>query len=229
MKKIALIGGYDKTDLIIYMSKILTVLKKKILFIDTTLTAKTKYIVPTMTPTKKYVTTFDGIDIAVGFENMQDLKEYMCVSKDLDYDFILFDIDDPIYYTNFGITPADGHFFITSFDVYSVQRGVNVLRSITQPTDIIKVFFTRDPKSEEGEYLDFITFNLKVKWNEEIIYFPFETEDLYAIFQNQRFSKVKFMGLGLEYVDAMIYLLEHMSGCSRGEIKRAIKAIEKTW
>ena len=51
MKKIAFIGGYDKTDLILYIAKILRVLNRKILFVDTTLTAKTQYIVPTLTPT----------------------------------------------------------------------------------------------------------------------------------------------------------------------------------
>ena len=67
MERIAFIGGYDKADIIIYISKLLSLLKKKILVIDTTLIQKTKYIVPTMTPTKKYVTTYDGIDIAIRF------------------------------------------------------------------------------------------------------------------------------------------------------------------
>ena len=57
MKKIAFIGGYDKSDIIVYIAKILSMLNKKILVIDTTLLQKTKYIIPTMTPTAKYVTT----------------------------------------------------------------------------------------------------------------------------------------------------------------------------
>ena len=73
MKKIAFIGGYDKADIIIYVAKILSVLNKKVLIVDTTLIQKTKYIVPTMTPTAKYVTTYDGIDIAIGFEDMNDI------------------------------------------------------------------------------------------------------------------------------------------------------------
>jgi hypothetical protein len=227
MKKVALIGGYDKTDLIIYAAKILTVLKKKILFVDTTITTKTKYIVPTMTPTRKYITTFDKIDIAIGFDSMQDIKDYMGVVKDLDYDYIFFDLDSPEKYISFELSPLDIHFFITSFDVYSVQKGVSVLRAIANKTEIMKVLFTKDPESEEKEYLDFITLNYKVKWKEDVVYFPFETEDLYAIFQNQRFSRVRFSGLSGEYLEALSYFIENLAGCTKGEVKRAMKAIER--
>ena len=43
MKKVAFIGGYDKTDLILYIARILTVLGNKVLMVDTTLTKKTKF------------------------------------------------------------------------------------------------------------------------------------------------------------------------------------------
>lgn len=77
MKQISFIGGYDKIDLILYTARILTLAKKKILFIDTTVAQKAKYIVPTITPTKTYITEFEGIDVAVGFENLNSVKEYL--------------------------------------------------------------------------------------------------------------------------------------------------------
>ena len=43
MKKIGFIGAYDKTDLILYVAKILTTLKKKVLVIDTTINQKARY------------------------------------------------------------------------------------------------------------------------------------------------------------------------------------------
>ncbi len=65
MKKIGFIGAHDKTDLILYVAKILTVLNKKILVIDSTVNQKARYIVPTISPTAKYITDFEDIDIAV--------------------------------------------------------------------------------------------------------------------------------------------------------------------
>ena len=226
MKKVAIIGGYDKSDLIIYIAKILTVSGKRVLFIDTTLMQKTRYIVPTMTPAKKYVTTYDGIDIAVGFDNMQDLKEYFSVDGELKYDFILADIDSPEGYSDFEFSQIDMHFFVTSFDVFSLQRGVNVLKFFRATTVVTKVLFTRDPESEEKEYLDFVTMSYKVKWKDDVIYFPFETSDLYAIYANQRFSKVRFDNLSVDYMDCLAFLTEQL-GISKGEVKKAIRLIER--
>jgi len=228
MKRIVFIGGYDKSDMLIYIAKILSLMNKRILIIDTTLLQKTKYIVPTMTPTAKYVTTYDGIDIAIGFDNMQDLIQYLGISNYADeYDYILFDIDNPNYYDSFEINPKDEHCLLTTFDIYSVQKGIEVLRSIKEPTEVLKALITRDPASEESEYLDFITFNLRIKWKENIVYIPFDTEDLYEIYQNQRYSRVKFTGLSLDYMDSLSFLIENLTDCSEGEIKKAVRLIEK--
>ena len=227
MNKIAFISGYDKADIILYVAKILSVLKKKILVVDTTLIQKTKYIVPTMTPTAKYVTTYDGIDIAIGFQDMDDIKQYMAIPNFDSYDYVIYDIDNPDYYNSFGISPEVEHCFLTTFDVYSVQKGLDVLRTIKQPTEVLKALVTRDPASEESEYLDFATFNLPVKWKESIVYMPFETEDLYEIYLNQRYARVKFSGLSMEYIDALSFLIENITNCTRGEIRKAMKAIER--
>lgn len=227
MKKIAFIGGYDKADIIIYIAKILSVLDKKVLVIDTTLIQKTKYIVPTMTPTLKYVTTYDGIDIAIGFKDMKDLQEYLAIPDFNEYDYIIYDIDNPDFYNSFELKPEDEHCFLTTFDIYSVQKGINVLRTIQQPTKVLKALITRDPDSEESEYLDFITFNLKIKWKDNIVYMPFDTEDLYEIYQNQRYSRVKFSGLSMYYMDSLSFLVENVTDCSKGDIRKAIKLLER--
>lgn len=229
MKKIAFIGGYDKTDLILYMAKILRVLNRKVLFVDTTLTAKTQYIVPTLTPTKKYVTTYDGIDVAIGFRSIDEFKEYQSIEGSLDkeYDYMLIDLDSEAAYRNFDINKNDVHLFMTSFDVYSMQKGVNVLKGIKELTNVYKVLFTKDSDSDEAEYLDFITLSYNVKWDDTIIYFPFETSDLYAIFQNQRFSKVKFFNLSAEYMDSLMLLIEMATEYSKNDIKKAIKFIDR--
>ena len=227
MKKTAFMGGYDKSDLILYIAKILTVSGKKVLFLDTTLMQKTRYIVPTMTPAQKYVTTYDGIDIAIGFYNMQDLKEYFSIDGELKYDFVLADIDSPEAYINFGFNQIDLHSLVTSFDVFSLQRGISVLKAFKVPTQVTKVLFTRDPESEEKEYIDFVSMSYKVRWNEDVLYFPFETSDLYAIYVNQRFSKVRFDNLSMEYMDCLAFMAEQISGLSKSDIKKAIRIIER--
>ena len=77
MKNICFIGAFDKLDLILYLSKILNGFDKKVLIIDSTQLQKAKYIVPTINPTKSYITRFEDIDIAVGFDNYEEIEKYI--------------------------------------------------------------------------------------------------------------------------------------------------------
>ena len=77
MKKIGFIGAVDKIDLILYVAKLLEETKKKVLVVDATILQKAKYIVPAIFPTKSYVTDFNGIDVAVGFDGLDDIENYI--------------------------------------------------------------------------------------------------------------------------------------------------------
>ena len=74
MKKIGFIGAYDKIDLILCIAKILTQTGKKVLIADATEFQKSKYVVPVINPTKSYITEYEGIDIAVGFESLENIS-----------------------------------------------------------------------------------------------------------------------------------------------------------
>ena len=76
MIKIGFVGAYDKTDIILYIAKIISLIGKKVLVIDSTINQKAKYVVPVINPTKSYITEFEGMDIAVGFNNLQQIQEY---------------------------------------------------------------------------------------------------------------------------------------------------------
>ena len=77
MKKVNFIGSYDKTDFILYVAKILTTLGKKVLIVDSTLVQKARYIVPVINPTVAYITEFEKIDVAVGFQSFERIKDYL--------------------------------------------------------------------------------------------------------------------------------------------------------
>ena len=134
MRKIGFIGAYDKTDLILYLARILSASGKKILFIDSTITQKAKYVVPEISPVKSYVTNFENIDVAVGFEDYYGIKEYLGMPShaDMGYDYAFLDIDDAQKLENFQIDPGDVNYFVTSFDLYSLKRGLEVLGNLKE-------------------------------------------------------------------------------------------------
>lgn len=231
MKKIGFIGAYDKTDFILYVAKILVEMGKKVLIVDGTLTQKAKYIVPVIRPSKTYVTEFEGIDIAVGFENFNNIKQYLAIPQmvELDYDIALVDLDTIDGVENFELTSFEKNFFVTSFDMYSIKRGLESISGIQTPINVTKVLFSREATQEEDDYLNFLSLGSKVMWNEERIYFPFEVGDQTVIYNNQRVSKIKFKRLSTQYKEGLIYITHKIleEQVDINSLRRIFKKIER--
>ena len=228
MKKVAFVGSYDKTDMILYMAKILTIANKKVIVVDTTALQKARYIVPSMQALKKYITTFQGVDVAIGFENFEDIKEYQKANDQVEeYDFALIDIDSGRGYNNFEIVSTDKHYFVTSFDMYCLKRGLQVFKTLKFPVRVTKVYFSKEMFASEDEYLNFLSAGLRVKWNNEIVFFPFETSELNTIYANQRSSRIRIKGLSMQYMDSLSFIIEDFSGMQERIIKKAVKILEK--
>ncbi|MCI8470924.1 MAG: hypothetical protein HFJ35_05620 [Clostridia bacterium] len=230
MKKIGFIGAYDKTDLMVYVAKILTTLKKKILVIDATINQKARYIVPAINPTTTYITDFEDIDIAVGFSNIEDIKNYLGVSdgQEMEYDIALIDTDNLEGFKRFGLETAQKNYFVTSFDNYSLKKGLEILIGLQEVVNLTKVLFSKEMLKEEDDYLNFLSLGHKVVWNEDRIYFPIENGDLSVIYENQRIAKIRFKKLSVQYKDGLSYIAQEiLEDASGSNVRRAVKLIEK--
>ena len=230
MRKIGFIGAYDKTDLILYLARILSASGKKILFIDSTITQKAKYVVPEISPVKSYVTNFENIDVAVGFEDYFGIKEYLGMPShaDLGYDYAFLDIDDAQKLENFQIDPNDVNYFVTSFDLYSLKRGLEVLSNLKDKLKLTKVLFTREALQEEDDYLNFLSMGYKIEWSDDIVYFPLEVGDQSVTIENQRVSRIKYKKLSLQYRDNLLYMLQQIVGDKEySTVKKVYKQLER--
>lgn len=229
MNKVAFIGSYDKADLMLYVAKVLTILGKKVILVDATALQKTRYIIPKMTPAKKYITTFENIDVAIGFESFGEIKKYKELedTAKLDYDYALVNIDSYRGYYNFKIQTEDKRFFVTSFDVYCLRRGLQVFKRMETPVVTQRILFSKDMEPAEVEYLNYLSKNLNVKWVEDIIFFSFENGDQSAIFANQRSERIQVRGLSSQYIDGILYITEEISDAKQSEVKKAIKMLER--
>ncbi len=227
METIGFIGTYDKTDLMLNTAKILTTLKKKVLLIDSTVNQKAKYIVPNINPTTSYVTEFEEIDVAVGFNDTEQIKRYLGV-QELQYDIIMVDADTVQRIQEFNLINANKNFFVTAFDVYSLKKGLEILATINQPMDLIKVLFSKEVLAEEEEYLNFLSQGMKMIWSEYKVYFPIENGDLTVLMENQRVEKIKFKKLSTQYKEGLISIVNViLEDVGENAIRKAIKTIEK--
>lgn len=121
IEKIGFIGAFDKTDLILYVARILVELQKKVLIIDSTILGRARYTVPSISPSKCYVTEFEGMDVAIGFDKIENIEDYLGTAQ-LQYDMILIDIDTHEDFIGFDMENADKNYFVTGFDNYSLKK-----------------------------------------------------------------------------------------------------------
>ena len=230
MKKVGFIGAFDKTDVLILLAKLLTTMGQRTLVIDSSNNQKAKYIVPVINPTKTYVTEFEGFDVAVGFENFTEIKRYLGLpdQTELDYDIVLIDIDSVEAFENFDMINTYINYFVTSFDVFSLKKGLEILSGIHSQVHLTKVLFTKTMSQVEDDYLNFLSAGYPIVWNQEKIYFPFELGDQSVIIENQRVSKIKFRNLSSQYKDSLLYIVSQLiENTSSSELKRVLRAIEK--
>ena len=228
MEKINFIGAYDKTDSIMYIAKILTEMKKKVIIVDATITQKSKYVIPTIDSRSEYIANYANIDFAIGFTNYNDIKTYLGMpqSAAFTYDYMLIDIDNSDLLNNFDVYSSKKTYFVTSFDLYALKKGVEVLKRLSLPVEITKVYFSNLMSQSEDDYFNYIATGCRVKWNQDKIYFPLLNEDLDVIKENQRLSKIRFKGLSNEYKTSLMEWTQDICGDSNG-VKKACRQIER--
>ena len=222
MKKIGFIGAYDKTDLILYVAKTIVELNKSVLVIDATTLQKARYIVPCIAPSKCYITEYEKIDVAVGFNNLDEVKKYLGV-EELKYDFILIDIDDHNCFQYFEMLKANKNYFVTAFDSYSLKKGLEVIGKMDDKLLMKKIMFSQEMLEEEDDYLNFLSFYYSIRWEDDKIYFPYENGDNSAIIENQRTARIRFKNLSDAYKEGLYVIVKDIIPEERtSEIKKII-------
>lgn len=229
MRKVGFIGACDKTDLIMYTAKALQYMDKKVLVVDSSLMQKTKYVVPAINPTKSYITDFEKIDFAVGFRSMTEVIRYLALKDEtneetLPYDYVLIDIDDADTLKGFGVEEIEKNYFVTSFDIYSLRKGVQILENLENTIKMTKVLYSYNMEKSDEEYLDYLSMGCKVMWNNFTLYLPKLDVDAQAIEENQRVQRIRIKKLTPEYQEGIIIIAQDiLAEKNSSRIRKSIK------
>lgn len=222
MRKIGFIGAYDKIDLILYIAKIFAELQQKVLVIDTTIAQKARYIVPSIAPSKKYITEYENFDVAIGFDNIEEIKKYLG-SEEIQYDLVLLDIDENDNFNKYEMTKSFKNYFVTGFDSFSLKKGLEIIGKMQDKILMTKILFSYEMLEEEDDYLNFVSFYYSIKWDNKKIYFPLGMGDAPAMIENQRTSRIRFKNLSDTYKDGLCTLAEDiLPEVKKGEIQKII-------
>lgn len=139
------------------------------------------------------------------------MKQYLGIIQDneLEYDILLFDVDNIETFEKFEIKECEKNYFVTSFDLYSIKKGLELLDGIVEPINLTKILFAKDISKEDDEYLSFLSLGKKVIWNKDyVVYFPLDNGDQSVIIENQRVEKMSIRKLSSQYKESLYYIVE---------------------
>lgn len=235
MKKIGFMGAYDKANFMIYTAKVLRLLDYKVLVVDASSVQKIKYIIPAINPTKSYITSFEDIDFAVGFEEWAEVERYLGIRYDSNenevtktntdiYDYVLIDIDSAERLESFEMEDAEKNYFVTSFDMFSLKKGIDIFKNVIRPMELTKIEFAYETSKEDEDYLNYISLEYRVNWNNYVFYFQILGEDNKVFEENQRLEKIRFRRLSIGYKESLTYVIQDIcKNENPSKIKRTMK------
>lgn len=165
-----------------------------------------------------------------GFKSFDDIKQYLGLdNKPLDYDVALVDIDTPEVAESFEVEKNYKNCFVTAFDLYSLKKGIEILKVFKKPVKVTKVLFSKNLLKEENEYLDYLSLGYKISWESEILSFPIELGTYSVMIENQIISRIKIKKLSDHYKNSLAYFVSMIfdEDITAQEAKKIIKMMEK--
>jgi len=233
MKVIGLLGYSEKVDLITSLSKTIQIMGKTILVIDATADKKYKYVVPSLDIIEKsYVTQFDNVDYAVGFESMNDVENYMLEQKiniSL-YDFIIIDIDNPRTYEFFRGRAFNFIYLVMDTSMLGYKKNLEIINSMKvysvneDETKVTKILYRGYMTRASEKYFEDKLNQIECKWDEREYEIVESEQDkmLYLDFQISGIIQMKkhsnaFIASVIDIVTNLI------DGSNQNEIKKIIK------
>lgn len=136
----------------------------------------------------------------------------------------MIDVDDGNEFLEFKLDKAEENYFVTSFDLYSLRRGLVILEEIKIPVKLTKVLFSYELRKSDEEYLEYLSNGYNVMWNEYTVYFTILGEDNRVMEENQRVAQVRLKKLTTEYKESLTMIVQDiLKDVNPSKIRKIIK------
>jgi hypothetical protein len=233
MKVIGLLGYSEKVDLVTSLSKTIQLMGKTVLVIDATLDKKYKYVISSLDIIEKeYVTQFDNVDYAVGFDSMNDVENYMIEQKiniSL-YDYILIDIDNPKTYEFFRSRVFNRIFLVMDTSMLGYKKNLEILNSLKvysvgeNDAKVSKILYRGYMTRTSERYLEEKLNALECNWDDREYEILESEQDIMMYLDFQISGFIQLRKHSNMFINSIIDITTQiMEDTNASEIKRAIK------
>ncbi len=241
MRSVGFIGQSNNEGIILCVAKLISSFGKRVVIIDATSSQRTRYTVPcpqSIRGQEQYITQYDGVDVAIGFNNILELKKHMISQGEdfNDYEYVIINTDREEMCEEFDIKNANSIFFATTFDLSALHRGVELLKFVcatkrredtTAILEVNKMLSYIEIKTQGNQLIDNLTKDLPINWNGADIIISFEEGDGSAFIENQYSNKIEFKNISRTTKEGLIEAVVRITGEPRDRVSKAVKNTEK--
>ena len=242
MKSIGFIGQMDNNGIVLCIARLVAAFGNKTIIVDATSAQRTRYTIPTMfgaSRQEQAVIQYDGIDVAVGFNNILELKKYLLTKGEdfNDFEYVFINTDREEMCEEFDIKNAHRIFFTSTYDKYELNRGVELLKYVcatkrredTQAMlDVNKILVYTEIRSQGNNYIDSITSELPINWQGNDINLSYEEGDWSAFIQNQYSNKIEFKNISKHTKEGIAEAATRIVEEPRDRVMKAMRNVEKS-
>ncbi|MEC0371508.1 hypothetical protein [Paenibacillus chibensis] len=228
-------GICDKSELLMYVCKMLAAGNYSVLFVDAT--EKRKY--PSFIgrfDEPLWITEFSGFDVACGFDDEAALNAYLeCSDGSKKYDYVIYDLEIPDFCSSATWREASARIWVTDYEIWTLENGGLWLQ------DAIHRHFSEDMEPEMHKvivrtadewfdlfYLEGFFSHLPICWMDDPLIMPWNELDWSVKLRNEHTRTVQMKPLTRGYKRKVCEMVQMLTGWDQKQIHRVLRAAERS-
>lgn len=235
MKTWIFAGICDKSELLLYVCRLLAAGDNKVLLVDATEKRKYPYYIGQLDKPLS-VTEFAGFDVACGFNNEQELKAQFeeAGSSFESYNYVIYDMEIAEFCPHDVWETASALVWVSDYEIWTLEKGSMWLEELianrlsgSVPLEFYKVFVRAVDEWFDDSYTDSYFDKLPVNWKESPVIIPWNELDLALKLNNEHTKRIQMKALTRLFKKNLCLLIRLLTDFDQKTISRALRSAER--
>ncbi|WP_106767763.1 hypothetical protein [Paenibacillus faecalis] len=225
-------GICDKSDLLMYLCKILAHSGNRVLLLDAAQEGKYAHCIGRLDPSMS-VTEFSGFDVACGFENFSALERYLNDSGEPEYDYLVIDVEKESFLTQDVWELANAKVWVSSFEIAGLMKGAKWLEELSMKykeqgaPEFQRVYLNVVEDLTDDAYIESYLSKAQIQWMDEPIRIPWDEFAFALKVENEHTGRLRIKPLSRRYKRALMELMHRLTELEQRQIRRAFRLAER--
>ncbi|WP_438350946.1 hypothetical protein ACP8HI_10020 [Paenibacillus sp. FA6] len=226
MKYALFVGVSDISDLLQYISKVITSSGRKTLLVDATVERFIYYGTPIPDPKMKLI-EFEGFDVTGDYSILSDLET--SISANNRYDHVIIHCSTPNFLNRDDLTKIENKYVAATTEKWSIEKTVEVLESFFNEEGkssiefFSKIIVNSVDSNIADDYLETVLSNLPLGWSDEPFELIFDEIDYAMKINNQHNGTINIRKLSKNYKRVVHRISKEITGLDDKDMKTAMK------